>query len=327
MTEIRDVRIGPNWTSAAGALEGILTHLGAALPRHAIMGLSGHAWHFCLGTRDGVTALPSGPVDLDRVAIAERYRWTGFRWERFGRRVGVDGELVALREEAVAWAIGQLDAGRPLIGWDFHLHEHAVVFGYDRERGGFLVDDVLSGESGHFAAWADWPSALGQFELLAPVEAVAVDPVEAVMGALETALVCFAGGDGAEDGQPRGTAGLDAWAEALDGESEIDRAGNAYTLAVLQAARLDGAAFLADLAESLPELAEPLKRAGRAISDETQALSPLLTLFPFPAGGHGNVANAGLRRAAAMALRRAAGHERAAGTAIAEALRTMGDEG
>ncbi len=326
MKEISGVRISPNWTSAAGALEGILAHFGAPLPRHAIMGLSGHAWHFCLATRGGVTALPSGPADLDWAAMAQRYGRTGWRWEHHGRSLPAEGDLEAIRDGAIEWAIGHIDGGRPLIGWDFHLHEHAVVFGYDRARGGFLVDDILSGEFGHFAAWADWPSSLGRIELLAPLEAIAVDPVEAVRGALETALLCFDGGDGPADGQPRGTAGLAAWADALDGDGEIDRAGNAYTLAVLQAARLDGAAFLADLAESLPELGVLLTKAGRAISDQTQALSPLLTLFPFPAGGHGNVANAGLRRAAAMALRRAANHERAAAEAIRETVDILAAE-
>ena len=57
--------------------------------------------------------------------------------------------------------------------------------------------------------------------------------------------------------------------------------------------------------------------------DEVKALAPLLTLFPFPTGGHGNVNNAGLRRGAAMALRRAAAHERAAAAAIAEALELL----
>jgi hypothetical protein len=56
------------------------------------------------------------------------------------------------------------------------------------------------------------------------------------------------------------------------------------------------------------------------LAAETKALAPLLTLFPFPTGGHGNVANAGLRRGAAMALRRAAAHERAAAEAVREAL-------
>ena len=203
---------------------------------------------------------------------------------------------------------------------EFHLHEHAVVYGYDDDRGGFLVDHVLSGDAGPFASWDDWPSKLGLLELFAPVRAAEMDPVEAIAGALETALSCFAGGDGPDDGQARGTAALDAWATAMDAQTEVDRAGNAYTLAVLQTARLDGYAFLADVAEALPDIARPLNQAITALKAETQALSPLLTLFPFPSGGHGNVANAGLRRGAAMALRRAAEHERTAAAAITEAL-------
>ncbi|MBA4180009.1 MAG: hypothetical protein C0506_05410 [Anaerolinea sp.] len=320
MTEIAGLRLAPNWTSAAGALEGILTYLGEPLPRHAIMGLSGHAWHTCLATAGGVVALPSGPADLDWAAMVGRYERTGYRWERFAADLRAHRNPSPVRARAIEWATAHLDAGRPLIGWDFHLHEHAIVYGYDRARQGFLVHDILSEEVGPIALWADWPSVIGKIELHAPVEPVELDALESVVGALETALACFAGADGPPDGQPRGTAALDAWADAFDGEIEVDRAGNAYTLAVLQGARMDGAAFLADLAESIPDFAEPLRRAERAVRDEVQAVSPLITLFPFPTGGHGNVGNAGLRRGAAMTLRRAAQHERVAAEAMAAAL-------
>ncbi len=320
MPEIPGLKLAPNWTSAAGALEGILAHLGQPLPRHAIMGLTGHAWHFCLGTRGGVAALPSGPADLEWAAMVDRYARTGVRWERFAADVPRGATGHPDRDAAVDWATAHLDQGRPLIGWDFHLHEHAIVYGYSRERAGFFVHDILSEEVGPFVPWDAWPSGVAGIELFAPLAPVEVDPIEAVAGSLETALLCFDGADGPDDGQPRGTAGLAAWAELLDGDAEVDRAGNAYTLAVLQAARMDGVAFLADVAESIPELAPPLAAGAKAIREEANAMAPLITLFPFPTGGHGNVNNPGLRRAAAMALRRAAQHERTAAAAIAEAL-------
>lgn len=318
MTVLPPIEIAPNWTTAAGALEAILAHLGTPLPRHAIMGLTGHAWHFCLASKEGIVALPSGPSDYDRAAMAERYRRTGWRWERFSGSA-------ADRDAAIAWAKLRVERGVPLIGWDFHLHEFAVVFGIEQSRAGFLVSDVLTAQVSPFAPWEEWPS-LGEIELLAPVEPVDEDALAVIAAALRTALDCFAGKDGRADRQPRGTAGLDAWAVAFDGETEVDRAGNAYTLAVLQAARLDGAAFLADVSAALPELSDSLGRAERALADEAAALSPLLTLFPFPTGGHGNVANGGLRRAAAMALRRAAQHERTAAAAITEALEILEEE-
>ena len=320
VTELRGADIAPNWTSAAGALEGILDYLGMPLPRHAIMGLTGHAWHLCLATRDNVAALPSGPVDLDWDAMVRRYARTGIAWERFGATLRPGDDWSERREAAVTWAIGHINAGRPLIGWDFHLHEHAVVWGYDAGRRVFLVDDVISAEAGSSYPWDDWPSPLGLIELFAPVGEVESDAIDVARGALETALECFAGRDGPADGQPRGTTALERWAGVFEGEGEVDRAGNAYTLAVLQAARLDGVAFLEDLAVALPDLLPALGAATLAIREETKALSPLLTLFPFPTGGHGNVSNAGLRRGAAMALRRAAQHEHAARAAIAEAL-------
>ncbi|MCC7366241.1 MAG: hypothetical protein IT303_17930 [Dehalococcoidia bacterium] len=321
--ELAGARIAANWTSAAGALEGILAYVGAPLPRHAVMGLTGHAWHFCLGTKEGVAALPSGPAAVDRAALPHRYARTGQRWERFAARAAGPDELAAARAGAAAWAKGHLDAGRPLIGWDLHLHEHGVIYGYDDARGGLLADDILTPEVGPLVRWEDW-APLGEIELLAPVGAFEPDPDEVLAGALETAIACFEGRDGPEgDTQPRGADGIAAWADVLDGAGEVDRAGNAYTLAVLQAARLDGITFLEDLAGGIPELAGPLGGAARALREETKALAPLLTLFPFPTGGHGNVANPGLRRAAAMALRRAANHEREAAGRIGDGLEQL----
>jgi hypothetical protein len=321
MAPPRSARLASNWTTAAGAVEGILAFLNLPLPRYAIMGLSGHAWHTCLGSREGVVALPSGPVDLDWGAMVDRYSRTGVRWERFAAEVALNTDADATREEAIDWAIARLDAGKPLVGWDFHLHEFGVLYDYDRDKQAFVVDSVLTEEVGPIAHWRDWPSAAtGRIELFAPGEAFEPDPLETVMGSLETALECLSGRDGNGDGQPRGTAALHAWADALGSDVEVDRAGNAYTLAVLQAARLDGADFLASLAENLPTLAEQLRAAERAIRDETAALSPLLTLFPFPTGGHGNVQSPGLREAAAVALRKAAGHERRAAEHIESVL-------
>lgn len=287
------------------------------------MGLTGHAWHFCLGSRDGVAALPSGPTDLDWQNMAANYARTGYVWELFRKDLSASGDWAEQRATAVAWAIERIDRGRPMIGWDLRLHEHSVLFGYDREARTLLVDDLLTTDLGPTVGWDEWPSAVGRLELLAPLAPAAVEAMDAVAGALETALASFAGNDGPVDGQPRGTAGLEAWADVFEGEGEVDRAGNAYTLAVLEAARLDGLAFVSDLMTALPELGRELEDARGELSAETQALAPLVTLFPFPAGGHGNVENAGLRKAAAQALRRAARHERASGVALAEASRLL----
>lgn len=317
MGRIEGVELAPNWTSAAGALEGILRHAGIDLPRHAVMGLTGHAFHFCLGSKAGVVALPSGPASFDRGAMVARYARTGLRFERFAAAATPEA-----RDAAVAWAIERLDAGVPVIGWDLHLHEFGIIDGYDRARGGFFVQDIITEEVGPFVAWEAW-APLGELELWAPAEAVEVD-AGVVIEALQTALDLFAGVEGGDDGQVRGTAGIEAWAAALDGTVEVDRAGNAYTLAVLAAARTDGAAFLRDLAAALPGAGAELAAAARALEEEVKALSPLITLFPFPSGGHGNVQVPGLRRAAAMALRRAAAHERACAEAIGAALAGLG---
>ncbi|GAB4322786.1 MAG: hypothetical protein Kow0010_03710 [Dehalococcoidia bacterium] len=314
-------RPAPNWTTAAGALEGVLAWLGAPLPRHAIMGLTGHAWHACLVERGDVVALPESVVNLDWGAMVSRYERTGVRWERFGARV-TSGNRVAAREAALAWARSRLAEGRPIIGFDFHVHEFAIVYGIDDAGEAFLVHSVMSEDMGPRAPLEDWPTATGMIELFAPGDPLEVDAAAAVVDSLRTAMELLDGA-GPEDGWPRGTRALEAWADAFAGDVQVDRAGNAYLLAVIQAARLDGAAYLGDVAANFPVVAAELSAAQRALRDEARALAPLLTLFPFPAGGHGNVSNRALRDTAAIALRRAAHHEHEARDSIAMAVRRL----
>jgi hypothetical protein len=316
------VHFVPNWTSAAGALEGILEALGTPLPRHAIMGLSGHAWQFRLGSAEGIVALPSGPLDLDWEAMAAHYKRLGWRWERFGARLEPGRDWQAARDAAVAWAAPHLERGHPVLGFDFHLREFGIVFGYDAAARAWLVDDLLAGDYGPAVPLDTWPGEPGWLELIAPVEPIEVDPIDAIGAALDAATRFIAGDGSGLSGAP----GIDSWAEAFEGETVVDRAGNAYTLAVLLAARSDGAAFVADVAESLPPIAEPLGLAKAALGDEVRALAPLVSLFPFPAGGHGNVDVPGLRRAAAMALRQASAAERRTAEHLAAAVEILRGE-
>ncbi len=301
-------RLAPNWTTVAGAVEGILDFLGVPLPRYAVMGLTGHAWHFHLAEREGVVALPSGPVEMDWDAMIGRYARTGFRWERYTA-------APEQRAEAIRWAQERIESGIPLIGWDLRLHDFGVVYGIDPGNKAFFIDDRVSGQAGDLAPWEDWPSeAVGRIDFFAPSEQVEVDPLAAVADSLADAVDLLQ-----STGENTGSAGIERWAEAFASDTEIDRAGNAYTLQVLQAARLDGADYLQSLREVFPAAEAPLAGALTAVRAEVKALAPLVTLFPFPAGGHGNVANPGLREAAAAALRRAAAHERDLSEAIAEA--------
>jgi len=285
------------------------------------MGLTGHAWHFRLGAAEGVVALPSGPLDLDWDAMTANYGRLGWRWERFGARLAAGGDWSDARMAAVEFARRHLDAGRPLIGFDFHLREFGIVRGYDDGDRSWLVDDLLAGDYGSSIAWEDWPSPeVGWLELIAPVAPHEPDPIDVVRDALETAAALI---EGEGPGGFSGRHGMLRWCEALEGETTVDRAGNAYTIAVTLAARSDGAAFLADVGSAIPELRGVLARANEALGEEVRALAPLASLFPFPAGGHGNVDVPGLRRAAAMAIRRAANAEARLREALVEAGAAM----
>ncbi len=136
MPEIPGLKLAPNWTSAAGALEGILAHLGQPLPRHAIMGLTGHAWHFCLGTRAGVAALPSGPADLDWGPMVGRTN-APVRWERFAAEYSGGAN-----PDRAARSPGHAHSTRaPPFGWDFH--SRVAIVSAIRVRRRLLVHDIL----------------------------------------------------------------------------------------------------------------------------------------------------------------------------------------
>ncbi|WBL34979.1 hypothetical protein O0235_09250 [Tepidiforma flava] len=77
------------------------------------------------------------------------------------------------------------------------------------------MQDIITEEVGPFVAWENW-APLGEVELWAPVEAVEAGP-EVVTEALRTAAALLRGEEDPGDGQPRGTAGLEAWAACAGG--------------------------------------------------------------------------------------------------------------
>lgn len=307
-----EARLAPNWTTLAGAVEGVLAALGAPLPRHAVMGLTGCAFAFALAGGEAGTASPAGIHAFDTWRIDDRLARTGVRFERFAPR---DAD----RREAIAWIAARTERGLPVIAWAVRLREWGIIREVDRASETFTVDDLLTPEVGPTASWDEWPWGGERIDLLAPAEAVpAEDAVASVIGSLRDAAALL---DGRirPAGLPAGAEALEGWAKALDERCEIDRSGNAHCLATLLAARSDGSAYFEELAEALPEASEPLRAAAAALRHEAAELAQLVTLFPFPAGGPGALASAGIRRIAAAALRRAAGWEREAARAAREA--------
>jgi len=307
-------RLAPNWTTLAGAVEGVLAALGVPLPRHAVMGLTGCAFAFALAESEAGAASPAGLHAFDTWRLGERLARTGVRFERFAPN---DADP----HEAIAWIASRTERGVPVIAWALRLREWGIIREVDQASETFTVDDLLSPEVGPTAAWADWPWGGERIDLLAPVEAVAAEDAaeDLVIDSLRDAAALLEGRI-RPAGLPTGAEALEAWARAFEEGRAIDRSGNAHCLAALLAARSDGATYFSELGEALPEASEPLQAAAEGLRREAAELAQLVTLFPYPAGGAGALASAGIRRIAAAALRRAADWERQAAQRVRVAL-------
>lgn len=297
-------RYAPNWTSIAGALEGVLAFLHAPLPTHAVMGLTGLAFALRIEERSG-TWFPSPASDpLPTPYVAEAAQRLGLRLR------GYDGP--PSKEAALRWVVEELRQGRPVLAGGVRGPGWGIVRGIEEEGGALLVSDLLEAEVGPRVSREEFPAAA---ELFAPDPWEGTDALAAVRDALSDAARLLRG-EAPFLREPHGAPGLVAWAELLRAGARIDRPGHAFHLARLHAARLAAAEFCADLAAAFAPAQEALHRAAAAFREEAKALSQLLTLFPYPSGGGSAASHPGLRRIAAAVLERAAELEREAAGAL-----------
>lgn len=308
-------RFAPNWVTLAGAVEGVLSAIGYALPRHAVMGLTGCAFAFALVEgRNGIPDANSIHA-FDSYALQSRLARTGVQFERFA-----PSEVSASsRRAAIEWMQNRIRHGIPVVAWALRLRAWGIVRAVDEQNQRFVVDDLLTPEVGEDVAWVDWPWEGERIELLAPTGVASDADGRALVGAALDEAVGMLRGTTRPSGLRSGADALVAWAEAFEEGRVIDRSGNAQCLAAVQAARFDGALFLEDVANSIAEAADQLRLAAGALRTEAESFSRLVSLFPYPSGGSGALASSGIRRIAAATLRRAAELERVASSAIATA--------
>ena len=255
VTELRGLELAANWTSAAGALEGILE-----LPWCATAAARDYGPH-----RTRLAYLPWLRAEASRRCLPGRPTSIGTRWcaamlapgslrSDSARGLPADDDWGNRAPAAIAWATRHLDAGRPLMGWDFHLHEYGIVYGYDRAREGFLVEDVLSGRWGRSRCWRIGRSAIGRIELFAPLGRGRGRPDRDRGGARSQTAHRVLRGRGWPGRRPAaghrraGLRGRRRWTAMRKSTARATRTRSRCS----QAARMDGADFLADVAASLP---------------------------------------------------------------------------
>ncbi len=306
------VRYVPNWTSIAGAIEGVLEYLGAALPTHAVMGLTGLAFALRLEERGGswFPSPPSDPLPTRRVVAVSR---------RLGLHLR-PYEGPATREDVIEWIQGELGRGRPVLAKDLRGPGWGIVRGIDVRERHLLISDLLEPEVGPRLPWEELPASPA--ELLIPSALAEAGAAGVVREALTDAAQLLTG-EAPFLGEVHGAPALEAWAELLRSGRPLDRPGHALHIARLHAARLAAAQFCEDLAAAFEAAAEALRQAARSLRQEASELSQLLTLFPYPSGGGSTLSHPGMRRIAASNLERAAELERAAGEALGAARRHL----
>jgi hypothetical protein len=312
-----------NWTSVAGAIHGVLRYLGIAVDQPTVMGVSGHAFRLAIAESEAGIASSLSPFLFDLERASRLYSGLGLAWET---EVLLPGEVEyqRLRKRVIDRIRRSIDHKRPAAVFGLHLGEFGIVNGYDDRAAVLYVSTSLSSQYGTSLPLEQWP-APGRPELieaLIPGRVHGVDALAADRAAIDFAVAYAEQGDaGGPSGVLHGFAAYDRWLEAYERQLPLDAAGNARTIQILQAARLDAAAYLRAVALRHANVGSKLTQAADAYRSEALELSSLSTLFPYPAGG--DTDNSGLVAAAAGSVRRGFACERDAIRNLKEALSAM----
>jgi hypothetical protein len=310
-----------NWTSVAGALEGMLIALGSTLDRTAIMGLSGHAFRLAIRTTADGIADGESSVCFDYARALQLYTNLGCKLEQVAARPG-DPDYARRREEAIKRIRRSIDHNVPAIVYDLQLPEFGLVKGYDDRAGLFYVSTTVSAQYGEVLPLAQWPTPehLRWIQALLTVGRSRVDRRRAERDALSFAVQYAEHGDPlGPDDTVHGLAAYERWLDGYAAPDRLIRYGNARCIQVVQAARKDAARFLRDIARDYAAgIGAALKQAASSYDDEVLAFSRLASLFPYPSGG--DVSNPGALATGAASLRQALICERAAVAHLKTAL-------
>lgn len=317
--------IARNWTSIAGALNGILSYLGTAIDQPALMGRSGHAFRLAIASSaDAGVPSPLSPFLFDYARATDLYAALGWSWESIGVRTG-ETDYSRRREALIQRIRRSIDQGRPVAAFGLQLNEFGIVNGYDDRVGVLFVSTSLSQQYGTSLPLGQWP-AHGQtpmMQVLIPGAPNRVDAAAADRAAIAFAVAYAQTGDaGSPPNVLHGLEAYDRWLEAYERDLPIDPMGNARCIQTLQAARQDAANYLRAVSSSHAAAAGRLEQAADSYALEALALSRLSTLFPYP--GSGDSANRGLLMAGASSLREAFTREREAIRCLSDALFAIG---
>lgn len=315
------VEIVSNWTSIAGAIEGILRFLGTDGGSSWVMGTTGYAFRLAIRSGAGGIATAEDTLTPETPTTRALHEGLGVRWE--WQSAGPDDrDFDRRRKQAIARIRRSIDRGRPAAAYGLHLPEFGLIKGYDDGARRFFVSTTLSSQYGEALPWSQWP-APGQprrIDVLLPGDRRRMDRSATERTALRFAVAeARRGAPAAESDAANGLAAYDRWLAGYGEPGRLDPYGNARCIQTLQAARRDAARYVRSVAASRQgDVAALLERAAAAYDAEALALSRLASLFPYPAGG--DPTSPGALAAGAASLRQALAHERDAIESLEAAL-------
>jgi hypothetical protein len=306
-----------NWTSIAGALQGMLAFLGEPLDRATVMGLSSHAFRIAIWTSGSGIADGESAVRFDHERALPFYEALGYRIDRLAVS-GSDSEHEHRRQQAIRQIRRSIDQRKPVAAYGLQVPDFGIIKGYDDRAGVFYVSTVVSPQYGEALPLSQWPAPghLQSVEVLLPGDRRRGDRRQAERAALAFAYRYAQEGDpGGPPDTAHGFAAYARWLRGYDEQGSLARFGNARCIQTVQAARRDAAVFLRSLLPSYPPAARStLEAAANAYEEEALAFSRLATLFPFPNGG--DTLSPGALAVGAASLRQALAHEEDAVAAL-----------
>jgi hypothetical protein len=119
----------PHWASHVGCIQGCLRYLGVEVSNAWLFGATGHA--FVLNIAPGLC--PSAPTDWDTSTFLKLGRNIGYLVETVDNYCpDKNNDLLIAQQRAWDFVRNALDEAHPCYGWELHIPEYAVIYGYDQ---------------------------------------------------------------------------------------------------------------------------------------------------------------------------------------------------
>jgi len=271
-----------NWNGFVGALDGCLQSLGDARHPDDLMGLSGFAFRINLHPE----LSPASFYLFDW-----HYRFSRV-FDRLGYLFGLhyteraDLLFGARQKNAMDVVVRNVDAERPLVGWNLGVPDFFVVSGYDIEALDLLASGPpTNGDEARFPI-SEWGSTGPQsLALLEFGEKFQVDPAESASRALREAARHARDRENHVPEHENGLAAYDLWARAVRSGAG-DAHSNAFCAHALAHARSAAARYLRRTLDLFPvERRGALSDAANHYAEVAERLRAVADAFPFPPSG------------------------------------------